>query len=158
MSTVEHQILQQALRRLGSLAHQARASLRAADRFMTQGNDADRDTATWLVCTAMELVREIAVELDDLARGLRTTGSEAVREQALATWRRLAHQLHAATRAADLYLEQTSTDDQTTGTWLVASTLGLADRLVGALDDGVEMRSLAETPARMAQVARSAAA
>jgi hypothetical protein len=158
MSIVEHQILQQALRRLGSLAHQAQASLRAADRFMTQDSEADRDTATWLVCTAMELVREITGELDDLARGLRTTGSDAVREQTLANWRRVAHQLYAASRAADLFLEQTSSDDQATGTWLVASTLALADRLVSALDDGVEMRALADTQSRMSQVVRSAAA
>jgi hypothetical protein len=148
MSMAEHQILHQAVRRLGSLAHQAHASLRAADRFVVQGGDADRDTAGWLVCTAVEQVREIAAELDDLARGMRATGSDATREQTLAGWRRLAHQLHAAAHAADVFLEQESSDDQTTGTWLVASTLGLAQRLASAFDDQTSAWSASLAPAR----------
>ena len=126
---------QQSLRRLGGLAHQTRASLRAADRFVTQGTPEDRDSASWLVCTAVELAREVADDLDGLAKGLREAGSDAARQQALAPWRKTAHQLHAACRAADVYLEQDSRDDQDTGTWLVASALRLADRLAASLDD-----------------------
>jgi hypothetical protein len=128
---------QQSLRRLGGLAHQTRASLRAADRFVTQGVGEDRDNASWLVCTAVELAREVADDLDGLAKGLREAGNDAARQQALAPWRKVAHQLHAACRAADVYLEQDARDDRDTGTWLVASALALADRLAGALDDGV---------------------
>lgn len=137
MSTADQTLRTQSLRRLGGLAHQARASLRAADRFVTAGNADDRESASWLVCTAVELAREVADELDNLARGLREAGSDASRQQALAPWRKVAHQLHAASRAADVYLEQDAPDDRDTGTWLVASALSLAERLAGALDDGV---------------------
>jgi hypothetical protein len=137
MSTADQTLRTQSLRRLGGLAHQTRASLRAADRFVTTGSAEDRDSASWLVCTAVELAREVADELDGLARGLREAGTDASRQQALAPWRKVAHQLHAACRAADVYLEQESRDDRDTGTWLVASALALADRLAGALDDGV---------------------
>jgi hypothetical protein len=149
MSTATEQSLRhQSLRRLGALAHQTRASLRAADRFVTQGSPEDRDSASWLVCTALELAREVADELDGLAKGLREAGSDAARQQALAPWRKIAHQLHAACRAADVYLEQDSRDDQDTGTWLVASALGLADRLAGALDDGVGAWVVSEPAAK----------
>ena len=137
MSNADQTLRTQSLRRLGGLAHQTRASLRAADRFVTSGTAEDRDSASWLVCTAVELAREVADELDGMARGLREAGSDASRQQALAPWRKVAHQLHAASRAADVYLEQESRDDRDTGTWLVASALALADRLAGALDDGV---------------------
>lgn len=159
MSTTTDQTLrQQSLRRLGGLAHQTRASLRAADRFVTQGSPEDHDSASWLVCTAVELAHEVADELDGLAKGLREAGSDAARQQALAPWRKIAHQLHAACRAADVYLEQESRDDQDTGTWLVASALGLADRLAGALDDGVGAWAVAEPAKRVAPVVPRAAA
>lgn len=159
MSTAaDHSLRQQALRRLGGLAHQTRASLRAADRFVTQGAPEDRDSASWLVCTAVELAREVADELDGLAKGLREAGTDAARQQALAPWRKIAHQLHAACRAADVYLEQESRDDQDTGTWLVASALGLADRLAGALDDGVGAWAAAEPAKRVAPVVPRTAA
>lgn len=149
---------QQSLRRLGGLAHQTRASLRAADRFVTQGTPEDRDSASWLVCTAVELAREVADDLDGLAKGLREAGSDGARQHALAPWRKTAHQLHAACRAADIYLEQDSRDDQDTGTWLVASALGLADRLAGALDDGVGAWAVAEPAKRVAPTVPRAAA
>lgn len=149
---------QPALRRLGSLAHQARASLRAADRFVTQGSTEDQDTASWLVCTAVELAREVADELDGLAKGLRDAGNEGLRQQVLDPLRKLAHQLHAASRAADVYLEQESRDDQDTGNWLVASALALAHRLAGALDDGVGKLSAMEPSKRLAPAAARAAA
>lgn len=148
MSTAaEHSLRQQSLRRLGGLAHQTRASLRAADRFVTQGSAEDRDSASWLVCTAVELAREVAGELDGLAKGLREAGTDAARQQALAPWRKTAHQLHAACRAADVYLEQESRDDQDTGTWLVASARSLADRLAAAMDDGVGSWAASAEPA-----------
>jgi hypothetical protein len=159
MNTVaDHAPRQQALRRLGALAHQIRASLRAADRFATQGVPGDRDSASWLVCTALELAREVADELDGLAKGLREAGSDTARQQALAPWRKIAHQLHAACRAADLFLEQDSRDEQDTGTWLVASAQALADRLTAALDDGVGAWATAEPAKRVATVAPRAAA
>jgi hypothetical protein len=159
MSTAtELQLRQQSLRRLGGLAHQTRASLRAADRFVTQGSPEDRDGASWLVCTAVELAREVATELDGLAKGLREAGIDTARQQALAPWRKIAHQLHAACRGADVFLEQDSRDDQDTGTWLVASALGLADRLAGALDDGAGAWTVAEPAKRVAPIAPRAAA
>ena len=143
---------QQALRHLGALAHQTRASLRAADRFVTQDGPQDTETANWLVCTSVDLAHEVALELDGLARGLRESGTEAVRLQAMAPWRRLAHQLHAACRAADMFLEQETRDEQDTGAWLVASARGLADRLAAALDDGIGVKAAAE-PVRRVTVA-----
>lgn len=158
MNTATDQNLrQQALRRLGALAHQTRASLRAADRFVTQGSPEDRDNASWLVCTAVELAHEVADDLDGLAKGLREAGTDTARHMALAPWRKIAHQLHAACRAADLYLEQDSRDDQDTGTWLIASALGLAHRLAGALDDGVGAWAVAEPPKRVAPIVPRAA-
>lgn len=141
---------QQALRQLGALAHQARASLRAADRFVTQGPSDDTDTASWLVSTAVDLTQEVAEELDSLARGLRDAGAEALQLQALAPWRRTAHQLRAACRAADLFLEQESREDRDAGAWLVASARTLADRLAAALDDHVGARAVAAPPRRVA--------
>lgn len=159
-ATDQHSLRHQALRHLGGLAHQTRASLRAADRFVTQGSSPDAETANWLVSTAVDLAREVAEELDNLARSLRESGADAARLQALAPWRRTAHQLHAACRAADVFLEQDSNDDQDTGTWLVASARGLADRLAAALDDGVGAWAAsvsAEPVRRVAAPQRSAA-
>ncbi len=160
MNTADQTLRTQSLRRLGGLAHQTRASLRAADRFVTAGDAEDRDSASWLVCTAVELAREVADELDSMARGLREAGSDAARQQALAPWRKVAHQLHAASRAADVYLEQDSHDDRDTGTWLVASALALAERLAGALDDGVGAwaAAAAEPAKRIAPAASGARA
>ncbi|MCB1994602.1 MAG: hypothetical protein H6933_16015 [Burkholderiaceae bacterium] len=149
---------QQTLRQLGALAHQARATLRAADRFVAQGGAPDLDTASWLVSTAVDLAHEVAGELDGLARGLRETGAEGQQLLALAPWRRAAHQLHAACRAADLFLEQESRDDRDAGTWLVASARNLADRLAAALDDGVGARAAAEPVRRVAAPVRGTAA
>lgn len=148
-ATEQANVRQQALRRLGGLAHQTRACLRAADRFVTQGDAADTETANWLVSTAVDLAREVADELDGLARGVRdgSTGSEASRLQALAPWRRTAHQLHAACRAADVFLEQDTRDDQDTGTWLVASARTLADRLAAEMDDAIGTWAASAEPA-----------
>lgn len=151
------ELRQQALRQLGALAHQARATLRAADRFVTQGPSPDTDTANWLVSTAVDLAHEVAQELDVLARGLREAGGDPLLLQALAPWRRSAHQLHAACRAADLFLEQESRDDRDTGAWLVASARTLADRLAAALDDGVGRWAAAEPPRRVTASVRQVA-
>ena len=51
---------QKTLRQLGALAHQARAALRAADRFVAQDHGQSTEIAGWLVCTAMELAHEVA--------------------------------------------------------------------------------------------------
>jgi len=152
MSTADKQPRQHSLRRLGALAHQTRASLRAADRFVTQGGAQHHEAANWLVCTAVEMSGEVADDLDGLAKGLREAGSDALRQQTLAPWRKIAHQLHAACTAADVYLEQESRDDHDTGAWLVASALGLADRLASALDDGVGVWASAEPAKRIAPV------
>ncbi len=151
------ELRQQSLRQLGALAHQARATLRAADRLITQGPAHEADTANWLVCTAVELAQELTQELDTLARGLRDTGAEAQQLQAMAPWRRTAHQLHAACHAADMFLEQDARDDRDTGAWLVASARTLADRLAAALDDGVGRWGAAEPVRRVAAPMRSAA-
>lgn len=147
---------QQALRQLGALAHQTRATLRAADRFVTQGPSHDADTANWLVSTAVEQAHELAHELDGMARGLRDAGADTQQLQALAAWRRGAHQLHAACRAADLFLEQESRDDRDTGAWLVASARTLADRLAAALDDGVGRWAVTDPVRRVAAPLRHA--
>lgn len=154
---VRPELRQQALRQLGALAHQARATLRAADRLITQGPAHDADTANWLVSTAADLAQEVTQELDGLARGLRDTGAEAQQLQAIAPWRRTAHQLHAACHAADMFLEQESREDRDTGAWLVASARSLADRLAAALDDGVGRWAATEPVRRVAAPMRSAA-
>jgi len=157
MSSTDIQRREQSLRRLGGLAHQARASLRAADRFITQPGSQDRDSASWLVCTSVELAKELADELDMLAKSLRDSGTDAARQQSLSPWRRTAHQLHAACRAADLFLEQDGHEAQDTGTWLIASALSLADRLAGALDDSVGTWAATEPAKRPATLGVSAA-
>ena len=63
---------------------------------------------------------------------------------------RLAHQLHAAARAADLYLEQDTAEAVDTGSWLLASALSLAARLADALDDGVGTLTAPEPVRRVA--------
>lgn len=137
----------QPLRHLGALAHQLRASIRACDRFLSLGVAEDRDTACWLISGAVTLGGELAHELDSLARTQREAGGDPARARDLAAWRTVAHQLHAACRAADVFLEQDSRDDQDTGTWLVAGARRLGDQLVSALDDGVGAWSGAVAPA-----------
>jgi hypothetical protein len=148
------------LKRMGGIAHQLLASVRAADRFIAMGPAADRDTACWLVSGAVTLAQELASDLDVLGRQSRDSGGEPGRAAGLAQWRMTAHQLHAACRAADLFLEQESRDDHDTGTWLLARALGLADRLTSALDDGAgawaaeRPRDAAATAATAPDVAR----
>ena len=132
----------QAVRRIGGLAHQVRAGVRAADRYLTMGLQQDHDTACWLMSGAVGLARELADELDIMAREARHGGVQGAALQAIVKWRVHAHQLHASCRAADLFLEQDAHDDRHTGTWLVASALRLADQLSGLLDDGASRLAL----------------
>jgi hypothetical protein len=86
----------------------------------------------------------------------------------VAALRTRAHQLHAAARAADHYLEQDTPDDRETGSWLIATALSLATQLAAEIDNGAgaPRRPLAATgagasepiEAHDAQVARRIAA
>ena len=140
---------QKTLRQLGALAHQARAALRAADRFVAQDHGQAMEIAGWLVCTAMDLAHEVAEDIENMARDLSVSSSPAQQLDALAPVRRAAHQLHAACRAADLFLEQDSSQDRDAGTWLIASARTLADRLTAALDDQVSARAWTEPVRRV---------
>jgi len=120
-----------ALRRLAGVGYQLRAALRAGDRFLAQDATEDRDTGSWLISTAVALADDVTAELDGLARGWKPRPQEA----GLTQLRTRAHQLHAATRAADHFLEQDNTEDRSTGSWLVACALGLADKLSGETED-----------------------
>jgi hypothetical protein len=104
----------QALRRLGSRAHQLRAATRAADHFSGQDTDEDRSTASWLMSCSLGLADELASDIDNLARVLREHPSDAALQRAVASVRVRAHQLHAAARAADRFLEQESAEDRET--------------------------------------------
>ena len=58
-------------------------------------------------------------------------------QRAVASVRVRAHQLHAAARAADRFLEQESQEDRETGSWLIACAQGLAVKLAAELDNSV---------------------
>jgi hypothetical protein len=128
---------QQALRHIGSHAHQLRAVTRAADRFNASDTAADCNTAVWLMSSAVSASAELASELDELAHALKEQASEASMRQLVAALRVGAHQLHAAARAADHYLEQDNREDRETGSWLIASAYALAQKLSAAADDGI---------------------
>jgi hypothetical protein len=127
----------QALRRLGARAHQLRAATRAADHFCGQDNEEDRSTASWLMSCSVGLASELAGDIDSLARVLREQSAESGLQRAVAGVRVRAHQLHAAARAADRFLEQESQEDRETGSWLIACAHGLAGRLTEDLDNSV---------------------
>lgn len=127
----------QALRRLGARAHQLRAATRAADHFAGQDAEEDRSTASWLMSCALGLASELASDIDGLARSARPAGSDATLQRAIASVRVRAHQLHAASRAADRFLEQESAEDRETGSWLIATAQGLAAKLAEELDNSV---------------------
>jgi len=123
------------LRKLGGSAYQLRAAARAADHFLGQEGSADRDTGSWLISSAYGIAEELASDLDGLAKTLKDKNGEPSLSQELRLVRTHAHQLHAATRAADHFLEQDNNDDRSTGSWLIAYALGLADKLASELDD-----------------------
>ena len=50
-----------------------------------------------------------------------------------------AHQLHAAARAADHFLDQETHEDRDTGSWLMATARTLAERLAHEIDDGASL-------------------
>ena len=130
---------QAALRKLGGHAHQLRAATQAADHFMGLGRDDDHNTGSWLVACAVDLASELAAELDaiDGAASGANGVAAAVQVRALRT---RAHQLHAAARAADHYLDQDQPADRDTGSWLIACARGLAAKLAADFDDSIGSR------------------
>jgi len=126
----------QALRQLGSRAHQLRAATRAADHFVALGVAEDRDTGSWLMSCAVGLAEELASDIDGIARSLKEAPADAAFSQSVQSLRVRAHQLHAAARAADHFLDLDSHDDRDTGSWLIACARGLADKLAAEIDDG----------------------
>ncbi len=124
-----------ALRQLGARAHQLHAAVRAADRFLARDVPEDRNTGSWLMSTALALATDIADDVDALARAVSEKPGDATLRQTVSLLRVRAHQLHAATRAADHFLDQTAREDQETGTWLVATALAQAHKLASDLDD-----------------------
>lgn len=125
----------QQLRRLGAAAHQLRAATRAADHFIALGPQDDRDTGSWLMNAATAMAAELAGDIDGLARSLREAPADAALAQAVQRLRIRTHQLHAATRAADHFLDLDTPDDQDTGSWLIATARSLAERLAADFDD-----------------------
>jgi hypothetical protein len=129
----------QSLREMGSRAHQLRAATRAADHYMAQGVEADRDTGSWLMNTAVTLAAEVAADVDGLARSLKEAPVDAAFAQAVQSLRVRSHQLHAAARAADHFLDQEAHEDRDTGSWLMATARTLAERLAHEIDDGASL-------------------
>jgi hypothetical protein len=129
--------LRSTLRRLGGQAHQLRAATRAADHFIGCGRDEDRDTGSWLIACALDLATELAGELDAIGRAQRAAGTDDAPAAQVQSLRKRAHQLQAATRAADHFLDQDHITDRDTGSWLIACAMGLAGKLASDLDDGI---------------------
>ncbi len=125
---------QYTLRELGARAHQLRAATRAADHFTARGDERDTHTGAWLMSCALGLAQEWAEDIDALARSFRDRPDPSL-QPVVAALRVRAHQLHAATRAADHYLEQDTPDDRETGSWLIATALRLATQLVSDVDN-----------------------
>ena len=123
------------MRQLGGRAYQLLAAARAADHFIAQESVEDRDTGSWLIACAVGLAEELAADLDGLAKNLKAGSGDAAMSQAFQKLRARAHQLHAATRAADHFLDQDNNVDRSTGSWLIACALGLADKLANELED-----------------------
>lgn len=125
------------LRQLGARAHQLRAATRAADHYAAQDLVADRDTGSWLMSSAVGLAADLASDLDSLARAIKERQADAALLARLSSLRVRAHQLHAAAKAADHFLDQDSREDQDTGSWLVATAHALAVKLAAEMDDSV---------------------
>ena len=123
------------MRQLGGRAYQLLAAARAADHFIAQEGDEDRNTGSWLISCAVGLAEELAADLDTLGRNMKASGAEAALTLGFQKLRVRAHQLHAATRAADHFLEQDNNVDRSTGSWLIACALGLADKLANELEE-----------------------
>jgi hypothetical protein len=112
-----------------------RAATQAADHFNARDTAEDRNTGSWLMSTALALAHDLAGDIDGLARTLKERPADAALQQAVANIRVRVHQLHAAARAADHFLDQDTNDDRETGGWLVATALGLAQKLAAEIDD-----------------------
>lgn len=125
------------LRALGARAHQVRAATRAADHYLAQDASTEHDTGAWLLSSAVTLAADLAIDLDGLARALKERNAESALQQRLVPLRERAHQLHAAAKAADRFLEQDSRDDRDTGGWLVPMAQDLANKLAHELDDAL---------------------
>lgn len=123
------------LRRLAGVGYQLRASLRGGDRFLALDANDDHNTGVWLISCALTLAEDIKTELDGLARSWKPRAGDAAVATALHKLRTRAHQLHASTRAADHFLDQDGAEDRSTGSWLVACALGLAEKLAGETED-----------------------
>lgn len=139
----------QTLRRLGSRAHQLRAATRAADHFNALHSEDDRNTGSWLMSCALALSADLAEDIDGLARTLREQPVDAALQARVSALRVRTHQLHAAARAADHFLDQESNEDRETGSWLIATAGSLAQKLAAELDDNA-------LPARRPLVDKSA--
>lgn len=126
----------QMMRQLGRRAHQLRATARAAEHFSAQGNEADRNTGSWLMSCAVTMAGELTGEVDALARLVKEQPSDVMFKQTVALLRVRAHQVHAAARAADHFLDGDSAEDQDTGSWLVSTAFTLAKQLAADVDDG----------------------
>lgn len=126
---------QQTLRDLGARAHQLRATTRAADHFTAATSESDRNTGAWLMSSAVTVAEDLAADVDVLARSLKEGPADPALQQQVAKLRVGAHQLHAAARAADHFLEQDSREDHETGSWLIATANTLAKKLASEFDD-----------------------
>jgi hypothetical protein len=124
------------LRQLGARAHQLRATTRAADHYIAQDAPDAANTASWLMSASLDLAAELVTGIDGLARTLKEQPGAAL-ESTVAKLRVLAHQLHAAAKAADHFLDQDGGDLRETGLWLIAAASGLAAKLAFGLDDAV---------------------
>jgi hypothetical protein len=127
----------QVLRQLGARAHQLRATTRAADHYNALDQPADRDTGSWLMSSSVGLAADLAADLDALARTVKERQADAALLARLSPLRVRAHQLHAAAKAADHFLDQDSREDQDTGSWLIATAQALAAKLAAEMDDSV---------------------
>jgi hypothetical protein len=123
------------LRRLAGVGYQLRATLRGGDRFLALDANDDHNTGVWLISCALALAEDVKTDLDALARGWKPRAADSAAAAALHKLRTRAHQLHATARAADHFLDQDSAEDRTTGSWLVACALGLAEKLAGETED-----------------------
>lgn len=129
----------QALRALGARAHQLRATTRAADHYNAQDSSEDRNTGSWLMSCALGLAGDLAQDVDSVARSLKERPTDTVTLQHVSSLRVRAHQLHAAAKAADHFLDQDSHEDRDTGSWLIATAYSLAQKLASEIDDSVSM-------------------
>lgn len=128
---------QHLLRHLGARAHQLKATTRAADHYNAQDAQEERDTGSWLMSCAVGLASELAADLDGLARSMKDRQGDAALVSRIAPLRVRAHQLHAAAKAADHFLDQDAREDQDTGSWMIATANALALKLAAEMDDNV---------------------